>query len=181
MYESVAECLNLIDDLSTQELAHIVSLMAAQVPHAAPALQASFAGADARIKDERGEGLERIKSGYAPGTTPPAASNTRVTFGATPDADEIIPVVQMKAVSGSDRLFAVDTYNTTILCKFHEQMLPREEDFIQSGSSVMVLNLAYGHINGKCCVKIYSKGHSTVSLSGDFNVESFIPIRVELI
>jgi hypothetical protein len=175
VYESLAECLNLFDDLTTQEVAHISCLIAAQLPHAAPGVVAAFQHADQTEMEEMGSPLLRLRAGIEPGSSGQRETTVETTHAVSPEEGEPIPVVTAKRQGDA---YLLDKHSTILMCKFHEQRFPTPEDFDAQDARTFLINISYGHVSGGFSLRIHRPGWSAMTLAGEFTIESFIPVRV---
>lgn len=181
IYNAVAEFIN-DNELTSNQLSHVVALMAAQMPNAHSGLVEMFLFADLT----GGEGtscLTRLSGGVDPGRATPVGfmldGPSKVSHSETPKEDER-PTVLFKKHHEFDTTYIADRHNTALLCKFHEQGVPDIEDFDEKKSDELLVHMSYGHVNGGFVVHFYRPGHSHVVLHGEFTLDSFIPVRVQV-
>lgn len=186
VYKAIAEFINELQ-ADRHDIAHAITLLAAQMPNASPSLIQVFLHADGMEVMDNGEMLPRLDSMIDPNSTITTETvehrgEPKVTTGEMPESDSERPIVRVWEHPHLEDAYQADKHNTKVLCSFHQSMPPAAEDFKRKDATELIIHLGYGHINGGFNIHFYEgEQDSTIQLFGEFTLESFIPVRVELI
>ena len=179
-YNAIAAFINGLQR-DPHEVAHAITLLAAQMPHTSPNLIEVFVFADNIQIEDHGRGLTRLDN-----FTDPVESYNQ--FAAPmpdiahevhelPNSDER-PEVRVDEHPTTFNSYIADKHNTGVLCKFHSKTPPLPDDFAAAGAKELVNHFAYAHIEGGFNVRHQPGADSIVQLFGAFTIDSFIPVSV---
>lgn len=185
-YTAIAEFINSLQ-ADRHEVAHAITLLAAQMPNASPTLIQVFLHAEGLNVMDHGKQLVRVNGMIDPHTAiHPSGMEVvepeKITNHEMPDENEK-PTVEVWEHPHREDGYCADKVNMKTLCSFHEVLPPAPEHFDEKGTDELILKLGYGHINGGFNLHFYRDPDqvAVVQLFGEFTLESFIPVRVVLI
>lgn len=165
---------------SMNDIVHITMLISAQFPHADPILKQAFLEVNDKVIDAGHDPLPVLKCGALvtlDGQVPRA--DTVFTTSAMPESDADKPTVMFRQVGNGT--YQLDKHGTDMLCKFHEFHAPADSAFDEMGVKTIVRDMKYAHVGGGFRITHFRGGDSLVLIIDPFTIESFIPIRVEVV
>lgn len=182
VYRAIADFINSLQ-ADRHDIAHAITLMGAQMPNATPTMIQIFLHAEGLEVEANGEQLPRLIGMLDPNhaiTMGHAVSEEKVTTATVPKADER-PVVLMWVHPKIEDAYGIDRHNVKTLCSFHELIPPAPEDFEKKNADELVMKLGYGHVSGGFNIHFFENSTYYVQLFGEFTVEHFIPVKVQLV
>lgn len=165
------------------EIQHAIVLIAAQMAHAPPNLIQVFLYAEGKEMEDTHEQLPRLN-----GMVDPNSTITRSMVEEQPESHmtdvpdvEDRPIVQMWVHPHIEAAYQANKNNMKTLCSFHNCLPPQEKDFTHKGATELTLTMSYGHVDGGFVFHFFSDGDAYLQLFGEFSIESFMTVRIELI
>jgi hypothetical protein len=174
LYNKIAAFLN-ENNVTPAEVNHVMVLIRAQLPRANQQIIEAFLHTDALAVTDVGDPLTRIKGLIEPARNGFDIAKDKPVWQETPDEEDRPEVVFRPHSEG---VYQLDAYNTGLLCKFHEKHPPKTEAFEENSGPM--LRVHYGHVGGGFEIAFQPDGHSLVSLTPPFNLDSFVPVKVRV-
>lgn len=161
-------------DLTDQEKVALIMMLSAQIPNAISISRVIYNEMNIYCLKIKGDRLLTV------GLMCPITGN-RVKSTSTnmfEDGDDK-PVVRLTPRDDPPRSFDMSPGDAATMCKFHMIEPPSEKDIKEKG--IITIRIIYNHVSG--CAYVYHTNNEppVLQLTGDFSLDSFLPVKIELI